>query len=212
MRWLRRRLRVLPSLQAYALWAESYPSQAHNPLMALEEATLRAFLPDLRGLDVLDVGCGSGRWLKLAQASGARRALGLDNSAAMLRQVGPSAAQATMSALPFPAASFDLLLCGLAIGHLPDHRPALAEMARVLRPKGLLLLSDFHSVQHWRGAQRSFRAADGRAYAVEHHPRTVADFWQAGEALGLALRGLAEPTLEIGGPPVVLVIAWQKRG
>jgi len=210
VRWLKRGLRVLPSLQAYDLWAWSYPAQAHNPLMALEEAALRAFLPSLRGLDVLDVGCGSGRWLKLAQAGGARRALGIDNSAAMLRQAGPGVALATMSAQPFPSASFDLLLCGLAIGHLPDHQAALAEMARLLRPGGLLLLSDFHPVQHWRGAQRTFRAADGRAYAVEHYPRTTADFWQAGEALGLRLRHLAEPSLEAGGAPLVLALAWEK--
>ncbi|MCS6835327.1 MAG: class I SAM-dependent methyltransferase [Anaerolineae bacterium] len=211
MRWLKRGLRVLPSQSAYALWAQSYPAQAHNPLMALEEAALRAFLPDLRGLDVLDVGCGSGRWLKLAQADGARRALGIDSSAAMLRRAGPGTALATMTALPFPAASFDLLLCALAIGHLPDHQPALAEMARLLRPDGLLLLSDFHSVQHWRGAQRTFRAANGRVYAVEHYPRTVADFWQVGERVGLRLCGLSEPALEVGGPPVVLVLAWQKQ-
>jgi malonyl-CoA O-methyltransferase len=212
VRWLKRGLRVLPSLQAYALWSASYPAQAHNPLMALEEAALRAFLPDLRGLDVLDVGCGSGRWRALAQAGGARRALGVDNSAAMLRQAGQGVAQADMQALPFPAASFDLLLCGLAIGHLPDHRPALAAMARLLRPSGLLLLSDFHPIQHWRGAQRTFQAADGRAYAVEHYPRTVADFWQAGERVGLRLRGLAEPALEADGPPVVLALAWEKLG
>ena len=56
------RATVLEPEAAYALWAESYPAHAHNPVMQAEERAMLAMLPaDLHGQAVLDAGCGSGR-------------------------------------------------------------------------------------------------------------------------------------------------------
>lgn len=76
---------TLDPVAAYALWAESYPPQAHNPLMQAEERAMLALLPaDLRGRRILDAGCGSGRYLSHALGRGARAALGVDLSGEML--------------------------------------------------------------------------------------------------------------------------------
>ncbi len=48
--------------EAFDTWADVYDSQP-NPLLALEQRLLGPMLPDVRGLDVLDAGCGTGRWL-----------------------------------------------------------------------------------------------------------------------------------------------------
>jgi ubiquinone/menaquinone biosynthesis C-methylase UbiE len=47
---------------------------------------------------------------------------------------------ADMTRLPFADASFDCVTCGWVLEHLPDPRPGLAELGRVLRPGGSLLL------------------------------------------------------------------------
>ncbi|MGW7513985.1 class I SAM-dependent methyltransferase [Streptomyces sp. NPDC054796] len=50
--------------------------------------------------------------------------------------------EASATELPFPAAAFDTVVCALALCCIPDDRAALAEMHRVLRPDGTLLLLD----------------------------------------------------------------------
>lgn len=59
-------------------------------------------------------------------------------------------------ALPFPDASFDTAVCTFSLCAIPDDRQAVAEMVRVLRPGGLLLLADHVEATAWpaRAAQR----------------------------------------------------------
>jgi len=54
--------------------------------------------------------------------------------------------QASLESLPFADASFDLAVCSLALTHVPSPTldVAIAELARVLRPGGRLVLSDIH--------------------------------------------------------------------
>jgi ubiquinone/menaquinone biosynthesis C-methylase UbiE len=70
-------------------WAEVYDEQA-NPLTALEERILLGLLPPLQGRDVLDVGCGTGRWLNRVAISEPRSLTGVDPSAAMLERAARS--------------------------------------------------------------------------------------------------------------------------
>ena len=63
----------------FDLWAEVYDDQP-NPLIALEERVLSQLLPPLRGRDVLDAGCGTGRWLDRVAASEPRSLTGVDAS------------------------------------------------------------------------------------------------------------------------------------
>ncbi|MBV9141352.1 MAG: class I SAM-dependent methyltransferase [Pseudonocardiales bacterium] len=59
-------------------------------------------------------------------------------------------------ALEFPSATFDTVVCTFSLCAIPDHRKALAEMTRVLRPGGVLLLADHvaSSVRLLRATQR----------------------------------------------------------
>jgi malonyl-CoA O-methyltransferase len=75
--------RVLSVDKGYELWAPTY-DQDLNPLLALEERVLTPLLPSLQGKVVLDLGCGTGRWLKRLLESGASEGAGLDASSAML--------------------------------------------------------------------------------------------------------------------------------
>ena len=99
-------------------------------------------LPDRAKL--LDVGCGTG---DLLRRLGARfDCAGCDPAEEMLehaRTANPAAdlTVATAEALPYEAGLFDAVLCVEVVRYLPDPRTALRELARVLRPGGLALVT-----------------------------------------------------------------------
>ena len=95
-------------------------------------------------------------------------------------------------ALDFPAATFDTVVCTFSLCAIPDDRRAVAEMARVLRPGGLLLLADHVAATCWpaRAAQalielasvpaggehlrrRPITHAQALAFTVEEHDRFI---------------------------------------
>ena len=110
------------------------------------EAELRV-LPDVRGADVLELGCGGGQW-SLWLASRGARVTGLDLSAAQLGHAAAVARDrdlrldlvlASAEQLPFAATSFDLLLSDHGAMSWADPDRSVPEAARVLRPGGLLV-------------------------------------------------------------------------
>ncbi len=206
----------LPSQKAYAQWAKSYPAEAHNVLMQVEQAILLDLMPSLQGKRVLDLGCGTGRWGKLALSNGAAVVIGLDNSLPMLRAgVLENIAQAEMTNLPLASNSLDVIICGLASGHLTPiaMQRAILEMGRVLKSGGVALISDFHPFQAWQGGQRTFTGDDGRTYAVEHYIHSYADYFDAGQAAGLTLDAVREPChpkVQGGKIPLILALRFVK--
>lgn len=209
----RQSLRELSSLDAYALWATHYPAEAHNQLMQIEEAAMHELLPELHNRRVLDAACGSGRYTRIARAHGADRVISLDNSPAMLQRVqNPLRVCGSLNALPLASQSVDVVLCGLAVGHLPELAPVLNDFARVLVPGGYVLLSDFHPFQALNGAQRTF-TVDGITRAVEHHVHLYSAYQQAAHAAGLQIAAVREPVIPGRGQrvPVVLVMQLIKQ-
>jgi len=218
-RWWRSRraAQALPVLDAYARWAPAYAAEAHNPLMELEQAALLPLLPAVAGRRVLDLACGSGRYLARLAGQGAARLVGADLSAAMLaraKTVSRELLLADLRCLPVADAGFDLIVCGLAVGHVVALAPAVAEMARVLAPGGTLVYSDFHPFATLAGLQRTFTGADGRRYAVEHHLHLYSDHHAACAAAGLTIDAVREPAIEFEHPwrgrPAVLVLRARK--
>jgi malonyl-CoA O-methyltransferase len=201
--------KTLSSLDAYAKWAAAYPPHAHNLLMQTEEAAMRSLMLPMDGLTVLDLACGTGRYGLLAKTQGAGTVIGLDNSAAMLLASRlPRRALATTEALPIARQSTDVILCGLALGHLAQLRFSINEMGRVLRPGGWALVSDFHPFIYLNGARRTFIAPDGKTYAVEHYPHLYSDYHHAAAEAGLRVEAIAEP--QLNGAPVVIVYRLRK--
>ncbi|GIK62626.1 MAG: hypothetical protein BroJett018_04200 [Chloroflexota bacterium] len=202
---------TLSSQNAYAQWAKTYPAEAHNVLMQVEQTALLDLMPPLQGRQVLDLGCGTGRWGKLALANGAAGVIGLDNSLPMLQAgILETIAQAEMSDLPLAPNSIDAILCGLAMGHLTPiaMRRAILEMGRVLKSGGMALISDFHPFQAWQGGQRTFTGDDGRTYAVEHYIHSYADYFDAGQTAGLTLDAVGEPCHpNVAGGKIPLILA-----
>lgn len=160
---------ALSNAEAYDLWAASYPPVPHNPLMRAEQEALLALCPDVTGRRVLDLACGSGRYGVTLRERGAAFVVGTDLSGAMLA-CAPLAlrVRADMMKLPFAAASFDLVISGLAVGHADDLDVWMAGVARVLAPGGHCVYSDFHPDAARAGMKRSFVDADDRRHELLH--------------------------------------------
>jgi len=104
------------------------------------------------GLKVLDVGCGTGDFLRLlAPLLSAGTAVGVDLSETMIAEARQRSADNVVNLsfrvgsvleLPFPAASFDRVLATQLLLHVPDPLKALIEMKRVLAPSGLICVTE----------------------------------------------------------------------
>ena len=98
----------------------------------------------VRGLRILDLGCGKGRFARMLQSQGASVA-GIDLSAAMLQEAaGIDRIRASARRLPFGLAAFDAVIAIEVFEHLDRalRRAALAEARRVLRPGGVIVIVD----------------------------------------------------------------------
>lgn len=105
------------------------------------EQALREFVA--AGQHVLEVGCGTGHWLAQMRALGCHVS-GLDPSAQMLaraqtRNPDVPLVRGRAESLPWPAASFDRIVCINALHHFDAPQRFLAEARRVLRPGGRVL-------------------------------------------------------------------------
>jgi malonyl-CoA O-methyltransferase len=212
LRWpfARRRTQVAETLEpqaAYAIWAATYPPYAHNALMTLEQQTVLSLLPDVAGRTAVDAGCGSGRYLRELRDRGAR-SIGVDLSEPMLaraRAITRHVVRADLCALPIDSTSVDVIVCGLALGDVPNLEITLVEMARVLRPGGCVVYSVVHPVGGSTGWSRTFEA-QGRVMAIDGYWHSAEEHRQACDAAGLTITAWAEPRLTESGPPVALVV------
>jgi ubiquinone/menaquinone biosynthesis C-methylase UbiE len=116
---------------------------------------LRRALPQLDGPRILEVSVGTG-WL-LTQYAGVAQVWGIDLNARMLaiarrnlqrRGLSVALQQANVEALPYRDAAFDTVLNTMAFSGYPDAHRALAEMLRVLKPHGRLVLIDINYPRH----------------------------------------------------------------
>jgi ubiquinone/menaquinone biosynthesis C-methylase UbiE len=126
--------------------------------------------------EVLEVAVGTGRNFPFYPEG--VRLTGIDLTPAMLEIARKKADELGLDAdlregnaqeLPFPDASFDAVVCTLSLCNIPDDRRAVAEMKRVLRPRGRLLLLDHvrASSKAWLAAQRVLESLSWR-FSCDH--------------------------------------------
>jgi malonyl-CoA O-methyltransferase len=152
-----------------------------------------AFTPDV----VVDLGCGTGHAaVALSRRWPRARVIAVDFAPGMLREVArrDEAARierlcAGAESLPLPDASADLLFCNLMLPWCEDPDAVFAEIARVLRPRGLLTFSTL-GPDTLIELREAWRAADGAT-----HVMPFTDMHDVGD--GLVRAGLVEPVLDV---------------
>jgi ubiquinone/menaquinone biosynthesis C-methylase UbiE len=152
--------------EGYQRWAETY-DHTPNPLLALEERCLLPLLPNIAGKRVLDLACGTGRWLEKLSAKRPELAIGVDQSQAMLAvarekpAIGVRLARANCLKLPFHNAVFDLAICSFALQHIGDLDELATEWWRVMRAPANLYITDLHPMAYAAGWRTGFRDRQG---------------------------------------------------
>jgi SAM-dependent methyltransferase len=187
---------AVDAVTGYRDWSARY-DQESNPLIVVEEPIVLPILTSLPAGRALDAACGTGRYSAHLAAHG-HDVIGTDISTDMLAKARAKVpagqfAVADLTALPVPDDHIDLVVCALALPHVPDLVPVLAEFARVLRPGGHLVLSDIHWQSLYLGgiaAATDENGVHGRMPASRHRP---SDYLAAALPLGFQVRAFAEP-------------------
>lgn len=220
---------TLSPQSAYDQWAEEYDDA--DPTTLLDEPFLLRMLKLFDGCRVLDLGCGTGRYLHRAAQPGTW-VVGLDLSRAMLArarqgitpEVSVSWVQASVARLPFLPEAFDRVMSGLVLDHIDDLQYFFLQVAASLRPGGRLVMSAIHpDMQRLTGPVVRFTSA-GREYHTHGTMHEVRAIAEAAQQAGLAPECLLEPCVDqelvtrrpawsnrLGCPALVLLAADKPR-
>jgi ubiquinone/menaquinone biosynthesis C-methylase UbiE len=155
-------------------WPDRYAAWFRTPIgrcvYEVELALLREMLPIEPGSNLLDAGCGSGLFTAPLIEHGAR-VIGLDPSLPMLRAARDALDDRAflplagdLRALPFADARFDAAVSITALEFIAEGRRAVAELFRVTRPGGLVVVATLNRLGPW--AQRRTAEADANPGSV----------------------------------------------
>ena len=194
--------------------------------------------------DALDVGCGEGRFCRMLAEAGIKTA-GIDPTQALVDRAracdpGGDYRLGRAEALDFADGAFDLVVSYLSLVDIADMRQAIAEMARVLRPGGALLIANLTSfatasavpgggwtredgrpprfvIDNYLTERGEWSSWDGIRIVNWHRP--LGAYMSALLEQGLVLRHFSEPAPSGGGServarynrvPYLMMMEWEK--
>ena len=143
----------------------------HALIDDLEAELVARFAPAGR---VLEAGCGTGQILERLGRAGVR-AVGVDLSSGMLQQARARARELVrgdLTALPFGDGRFDAVCCFKVLAHVPDIGRAMAELGRLVRPGGFLIV-EFYNPHSVRGLLWRLKRPGRIAGDVDEHDISV---------------------------------------
>ncbi|HMJ75064.1 MAG TPA: class I SAM-dependent methyltransferase [Iamia sp.] len=182
-----------PVASGYAAWAPSYDGP--NPAIALEEPVVHGIVDALPVGRALDACCGTGRHAEHLAGLG-WDVVGVDATHEMLEVArakvpGARFEQGDVLDLPLADGAVDLAVCSLALTHVVALDAALAEVSRVVRPGGTVVVADIHPTYALLGGTAAFPHDGGLAHVRNlHHP--VSRYVRGALDAGLAIVDCAE--------------------
>lgn len=191
---------------AYAAWRSSTLGAITE---ALEHRLIFELAGDLAGRSVLDVGCGDGTlalaaWRRGARVTGVdpdRRMFGIARERADAIGAPVTFVEGYGERLTFADESFDLVLAVTVLCFVPDAAEVVREMARVLRPRGRLVIGELGKWNSW-AAYRRLRGWLGSPTWRAARFRSAAELRALVEQAGLEVR---EVRSAIYYPPIALL-------
>jgi len=195
---------IIPTREGYDRWAEIYDVE-QNPLISLEEPEVDRLLGDVGGLDIADIGCGTGRHAVRLAARGAN-VVGVDFSNGMLARArekdGASDVRWVVhdvNDLPLPLAdrAFDRVLCALVVDHIGELRAFFAELGRMCAADGRVVVTVMHPAMMLKGTQARFVDPDtGQETRPQSQPNLIADYINAAIGAGLRILEVGEHAVD----------------
>ena len=185
----------------YKIWSKTYDTD-WNPLIKLEERSLLNSIGNIRNKTVLDAGCGTGRVVLKILKKGAK-VYGIDISNEMLEIAKRKTTKykdkrefklASVYDIPYGKNEFDLVVCNLVTSHLKNLNKALSEMARVLKPRGFLIISDLHPFAMKLGAGTVF-FQNKKEYWIRNYYHTLEEVFNVLKKNKLKISEIKEPKI-----------------
>jgi ubiquinone/menaquinone biosynthesis C-methylase UbiE len=194
---------VVPTREGYDRWASTYDTMG-NWLLELEEPEVDRALGNVDGLEVLDVGAGTGRHA-IRIAGGGGRVTAIDFSEEMLAKARqkPGADRVRWlvhdvgQSLPFAPRSFDRVLSALVLEHIPVDELVsfFGELARVGRDDGMIVVTAMHPAMFVRGVSANFREEGGEV-RPRSYVATLSDYVMGAIHAGLSIVALDERSVD----------------
>ena len=195
--------RVLPTREGYDRWAATYDTMG-NWLLDLDEQEVERALGDIAGLDVLDVGAGTGRYaIRLAERGAHVTALDFSDEMLAKARGKPGAdrvrwlAHDATARLTFAERCFDRVLSALVLEHIPvpDLPAFFRELGRVTRDDGRVVVTAMHPTMFQRGISANFRDESGEV-RPRSYVATLSDYIMGAIAGSLAIVRVAERSVD----------------
>jgi ubiquinone/menaquinone biosynthesis C-methylase UbiE len=181
--------------------AERRPHRPHGYHALVDDLELELLARHATGVDVLECGVGTGLLLERV-ASFARSSRGIDLSGGMLQKArarGLDVHEASVTDIPFADASFDVTYAFKVLPHVADIQRALSEMARVTRPRGVVL-AEFYNPLSLRGLAKRL----GPAGRISDRTRESAVFTRFDAPWDI--RRMLPPSLRLEGARGVRIV------
>jgi SAM-dependent methyltransferase len=181
--------------QAYDQWSYQYDSNI-NRTRDLEAVAIRKTLSHIPPVDILEIGCGSGKnteWL----VTRANKLVAVDLSEGMLFK-----AKAKLPGINFIRADitepwnfidqqFDLITFSLVLEHIEDIGFIFAEAVQLLRPGGLIYIGELHPFKQYNGTKARFETETG-TITVDCYTHHISELINKAKQYGLVLTDLQE--------------------
>jgi ubiquinone/menaquinone biosynthesis C-methylase UbiE len=156
-------------VEAYGIWAENYDSQPGNLMLDLDQIVFSNLLKgiDIRQKDVADIGCGTGRHWPAIFRKAPASLTGFDVSPGMLGKLKEKFHEANTHVITdnsfsaIPNAVYDVIVSTLTVAHIENIEEAINTWCRLLKPKGDIIITDFHPDALASGGQRTFKHKNG---------------------------------------------------
>lgn len=183
--------------EAYNVWADNYDT-VQNKTRDLETTALRASVLFSEPLDVLEIGCGTGKnteWLSMK----AKHLVAADFSAEMLAKAKEKITAKTVEFRQFDLRGdwkfsdnqFDLITCSLALEHIENIDFVFGQANKVLRTGGLFYIGELHPFKQYQGSKARFDTGEG-VFELECFVHHVSEFFAAAKNNNFELVDLKE--------------------
>ena len=183
--------------EAYNVWADNYDT-VQNKTRDLEAKALRDSVSASTPLDILEIGCGTGKNTEFLQTK-AKYLIGADFSAEMLERAREKITAETVEFRQldlredwdFAENSFDLITCSLALEHIKDIDFVFGQARKVLRAGGLFYIGELHPFKQYQGSKARFDNGDG-IFELECFVHHISEFFAAAKNNNFELVDLKE--------------------